>query len=136
MADLSITAASVALTSDTTYALVQVGEAVTQGQPGYLKSSDNKYYKADANVTSAEANALGIFMTPASTDGYAVFATAGNVNLGATLTVGQVYVVSVTAGGIAPYSDLSTGHYVTILGVAVTAALLDLVPNASGIVKP
>lgn len=136
MADLTITPASVALSSDTSYAVVQVGEAVTQGQPGYLNSSDTKYYRADANDTSAKAVASGIFMSPAATDGYALFAVGGHVNLGATLTVGQVYVVSTNVGGIAPYSDLGTGHYVTILGIGITSALLKINPNVSGIQKP
>lgn len=136
MADISQTAANVAASSNTVVTLAQVGEAVTQGQPGYLNTSDNKYYRADANDTAAKANASVIFLTPASTDGYSLIATDGYVNLGATLTVGQIYVVSTNVGAIAPYSDLSTGHYVTILGVAITAALLDFTPVVSGIQKP
>lgn len=135
MADLSVTAANVAMTSNTVYDLVQVGESVTQGQPGYRSSSDGKFYRGDADA-AATAVCTGVFMTPASTSGYAVFATDGLINLGATLTVGMVYVVSTTAGGIAPYADLGSGDYVNYLGIATTAALLDLQPHGPAIAKP
>jgi hypothetical protein len=135
MADLSISAASVGRGGATTEIQqnCQFGEAMTQGQPAYL-STDNKWYKADAD-TSAASMAKGIVMTPASTSGYGDIALSGPVAIGATVTVGQVYVVSTTAGGIAPYSDLGTGDYVTILGVADTTSTIKLSINATGIAK-
>lgn len=136
MADLSITAGSVAVGDiNTRVVTVLAGEAVTQGQPVYLNSSDGKYYKCDANAAGKQ-NANGIALTPASTDGYFQMVVSGAMNLGATLTVGQVYVVSATAGGIAPYGDLTTGHTVTILGVATTAALITIDISNSTAVKP
>lgn len=134
MADITVTAANVKpVGTSRTLQTVQYGETVTQGQPVYLKS-DTKYWKADAD-TSAEAAAIGIVITPGVADDYGVIVTTGQVNMGATLAVGQVYVVSVNAGGVAPYSDLGTGDYVTILGVASTTAILDIGINATGIVK-
>lgn len=136
MADLTITAANVkAGSSATRVQLVQAGEAITQGQPVYL-ASDGKYYQTDANDTAVKAQAKGISITPASTDGYFLMHVDGLVNLGATLAVGQVYVCSATKGGIAPYADLTTNDYVTILGVATTTALLDLNLVVSGVQKP
>ena len=136
MADLSITEANVkAGSSATRVQLVQAGEAVTQGQPTYL-ASDGKYYQTDANDTAIKAQAKGIAITPASTDGYFLLTVDGLVNLGATLAVGQVYVCSATKGGIAPYADLTTNDYVTILGVATTTALLDINLLVSGVQKP
>jgi hypothetical protein len=126
MADLSITAANVGVTSNTVFELVQVGESVTQGQPAYKKALDGLYYKADANASSATAAALGVFLSPASTNGYALIAKSGSILAGATLTVGETYVVSATAGGIAPLADVTTGWYVTILGVASSATTLAL----------
>jgi hypothetical protein len=126
MADLSITAANVGATSSSVTSLVQVGETVTQGQPGYRKALDGLYYKADANASSATAEALGVFLTGASTNGYALFCTSGSYLAGATLTVGETYVVSATAGGIAPVADVTTGWYVTILGVASSSSTLAL----------
>lgn len=136
MADLSITAANVkAGSASTRVQLVQAGEAIDQGEPAYL-ASDGKYYQTDANDTAIKAQAKGIAMTPASTDGYFLLAVDGLINLGATLAVGQVYVCSATKGGIAPYADLTTNDYVTILGVATTTALLDINLLVSGVQKP
>jgi len=130
MADLSQTAANVAIGATTVRTrLVQVGEAVTQGQPVY-ESTDAKWYKTDADVL-ASAVAGGIVLTPASTNGYALIALPDTVpgraliNLGATLAVGTVYAVSTTAGGIAPIADLASGDYITTIGTATTTALLD-----------
>lgn len=134
MSNLSQTAANVKLGGANTITRnVQYGESVTQGMPVYKKSSDGKYYKADANVTAAEAAAVGIAISPNATDGYGVIATSGPVDLGATLTVGETYYVSDTAGAIMPAADVSTGEYVTALGVATTAALLELQIQASGV---
>lgn len=136
MANITQTAANVAAGSSTTRVqLVQAGEAITQGQPVYL-ASDGKYYQTDANDTAVKAQAKGIAVSPASTDGYFLMAVDGLINLGATLAVGQVYVVSATKGAIAPYGDLTTNDYVTILGVATTTALLDINILISGVQKP
>ena len=121
--------------------MIQFGETVTQGMPVYKSTSDSKYYKADAD-TLAAAKAEAIALTPGTADSYGLIALPSNtpglalVNVGATLTAGQVYVVSTTAGGIAPYSDLASGDYVTILGVATTTALLDLRCIVSNTAKP
>lgn len=136
MANLTQTAANVAAGSSTTRVqLVQAGESITQGMPVYL-ASDGKYYQTDANDTAVKAQAKGIAVSPAATDGYFLMAVDGLVNLGATLAVGQIYVVSATKGAIAPYGDLTTNDYVTILGIATTTALMDINLLVSGVQKP
>lgn len=135
MADLTQTAANVGIGSDTEFIRVQVGEAVTQGQPGY-RGASNKWYQTDANLSAAAAAAEGVFLTPASTDGYAIVAVGGDVNLGATLVVGETYAVSRTKGKICPIGDLTTGDYVTHLGVAKSTSLMPLNPQPSGVPKP
>lgn len=142
MANLSQTAANVAVgSSTTTVALVQAGESVTQGMPVYF-ATDGKYYQSDANASATTADVDGIAISPASTDGYFMIAkpsTTPNrslVNLGATLTVGETYVVSATKGAIAPIGDLTNGDYPVILGVAKTAALLDFQVAISTVAKP
>lgn len=138
MADLVQTAANVGVNDlSTVIAPVQVGEAVTQGQPGYLNTTDGKYYACDATSgtgSAAEAEAAGIFLTPAALDGVAAFAfTPGNVDLGAVLTVGETYVLSgLTAKAIGPLSDIGSGDWVTILGVATAADNLAMDIKASG----
>jgi hypothetical protein len=136
MTAISQTAANVKAGSAATRTqLVQAGESITQGMPCYL-ASDNKYYQCDANDTAIKAQAKGIALTGAATDGYFLIAIDGLVDVGATLTVGQAYCVSPTKGGIEPFTDLTSTHYVTILGVATTTALLDLDINISGVQKP
>lgn len=120
-ADLSITAANVAIASTTgaRTSTVQWGETITAGMCVYKKASDGKYYKSDNDVDSATANALGIALTGGSADGYGIVMTAGTLNIGATTAKGMAYVVSDTAGGIRPVSDTwTTGEYITHLGYA------------------
>lgn len=136
MANITQTAANVAAGSAATRVqLVQGGEAITQGMPVYL-ASDGKYYQTDANDTAVKAQAKGIAVSPAALDGYFLMAVDGLINLGATLAVGQVYCVSATKGSIAPYGDLTTNDYVTILGIATTTALMDINIVISGVQKP
>jgi hypothetical protein len=140
MAALSQTPANVGIQGSGKTQLVQYGEAVTQGQPVYRSSTDNRFYKSDANLVTGGAN--GIALTPGTTGDYGVIALPGAspgqclVNVGATLAVGMVYCVGATAGQIVPYADLTTGDYVTILGVAKTTALLDFMLIVSGTQKP
>lgn len=143
MANLTQTAANVAIGARTTKTqTVQVGEAVTQGQPLFRDSSNSKWYQCDANDGISKARCGAIALTAAGADGFALVAipsgTTGQslVNLGATLVVGQVYCVSATKGAIAPYADLTTGDYVTILGVARSASLLDFQVTISDAQKP
>lgn len=131
MAALVITAANVAVgASSTKTRNVQAGEAITQGQCVYL-NTDGKHYRADNNATASAAKAVGIALTPAATNGYFLMSVPSDtnatslINLGATLTVGQVYCVGSTAGEIEPISDLVSGEYVCILGVANSTSLLD-----------
>lgn len=132
MADITITAASVA-PGATTLKLkpVTYGESgITQGMPLYQSTSDSKYYKADADAVATALGAV-IAMSAGGADDPGFVAIPGTepgkalINMGATLTVGETYVVSTTAGGVAPISDLGSGDFVSIIGVATTAALLD-----------
>jgi hypothetical protein len=54
------------------------------------------------------------------------------VNMGATLSLAKVYVLSETAaGGVAPVDDVLTTTYVTVLGVAQTTANMLFQPAVS-----
>jgi len=132
MADITVTAANVKATSNSSAVLVQFGEAVTQGEPVYLKAADSKYWLCD-NVAAASAAAVGIALTPNIADGYGFIQTTGSIDLGATLVVGTTYVVAGTAGGIAPEIDIGTTEFVSILGVASSAALLRMDISNTGI---
>lgn len=135
MADLTITAANVHIQSSTTRTrIVQFGEAMTPGQSTYLNGATQKYLKADANASAAQAAATGVVLVGAAIDAYGVIVESGPMDLGATLTVGVPYVVSTTAGGIAPASDFAgyTGAFLTHLGYATAADSIDIRPHVTG----
>lgn len=137
MADLSVTAGNVAASASATVVVRTAGGTITAGQPVYEDSSDSFHCKPAQADTSAKANAIGIALNGAA-DGQPVsVCTAGDINVGATLTVGEVYVVSdAAAGGIAPVGDLASDDYVSVLGVASTASNLKLKLNVSGAQVP
>lgn len=139
MADLSVTAADVGVTDGSPIVrAVQVGVAVEQGQAGYKDLTNNdKYALADADLSEASAKAECIFLSPASTDGYALAAFKGSsIDVGATLAVGERYYVSGTAGGIAPSGDLATGDYVTLIGIATATDTMKLIFEQTGVQVP
>jgi hypothetical protein len=134
MADLTITAANVAPSTGAVTRYGTAGETITAGQSVYLDSVSGKYKKADADA-EATAEAVGIALT-GSSDGQPIAVQySGRITMGATVAVGQIYVVSTTAGGVAVYGDLASGDYVTILGVGATTGAIDLYVTASGIAK-
>ena len=132
MADLTITAANVkpgttAVTTTGTY-----GETVTAGMAVYKSSSDSLWYKAECDSTTAKAAAVGIALNGGSVNRPGTIITKGDCSIGATVAVGRVYVVSATAGGIAPTTDLASTNYVTVLAVGTSTATLNVSINASG----
>lgn len=134
MANLTQTAANVKIKSQAGVSVGQGGEALTQGQPIYQTAG--KWYRCDANDTAAKAVCQAIVLTPTATDGYFAYATPGaEIDLGATLAVGEVYVVSADVGAIAPIADLVSTNYVTTLGTATTTSTLVFNPQVSGIQK-
>lgn len=117
MADLSITAGNV-IGSGTRLAGV-AGGTVTAGM-AVQKNSGNEIVAA-SDDSAVNAACVGIALNGAS-DGQPVeYQASGLINLGATVAVGKVYVVS-TSGGIAPVDDIAGGEYVTVIGVGVTAS--------------
>ena len=135
MAAISFTAANVAITSTSTYNVRQMGASTTQGQAAYLDATDNKWKLADSNVSAitAGSNGVGVFATPGASDGFGLLVTGGQLIFGGGLTKGTVYCVGATPGTIVPVSDLTTGDFVTILGVASSTSVLDVAPRATGI---
>lgn len=128
MADVTITAASVIPSSGARRILkvIDTGVTVTAGQTVYVDATSGKLKLADADAL-ATADALGI----AENGGGAgqsinVVYEDNDFTAGGTLVVGETYVVSTTAGGIAPIGDLASGDFTTILGIAKSASKLNL----------
>ncbi len=135
MAAITIAATAIGLQSGCVTISGTSGEAISAGMPVYLKASDGFYYKADSNLSLAAATVVGLCVATCLISSPVTIVTQGSVNLGATLTVGGVYVAGATlAGDIDLVADLATGWYVSILGVASTAALLDLHIVNSGVI--
>lgn len=126
MADLSITAANVrAASANTKIRVIQLQATTTAGQALIKLASETKYRLADANSGTdgaeyAGLNGVFIAINGGAADEYVAVVSEGDVDLGATLTVGQVYGLSTTPGGIAPVSDLVgyTTSYMRIIGQA------------------
>jgi hypothetical protein len=137
MADLSQTAANVGFNdADVKYRLVQFGEAVTQGMPVYRKAADGKYWKAQNDNAAADAEAVGIcIVRGAAADAWGLIATEGNINIGATLAVGESYFVSNAFGAICPAADVGSTEFPTFLGIANSATNLELKPSSAGVAK-
>ena len=138
MADLSITAANVAAAAGEVSKQEWVaGATITAGQAIYIDSAASNVAKlAQSDGTAAEAEVKGVAMNGASSGQPVIIATSGDIDLGATLTVGEIYVLSQTAGAICPASDLATGDYVSILGVATAADELKIILTNSGVEVP
>jgi hypothetical protein len=129
VANISQTRADVSLESPGPIGAGVGGEVFDQGQPIYFSSG--KWYLSDANDTAAKAEAESISLTPCKGDGrYFAYARPGSdIDLGATLEPGEVYVVSATAGAICPVGDLLPGEYVKVLGTARTDSVLAFNPT-------
>ena len=120
MADLAITAANVAGSGDQRQGVA--GGSITAGQP--VRKSGSQLIAA-SDASAADAAVVGIALHAASSGQPLVYLASGNIDLGATLAIGKVYVLS-TSGGIAPVDDIAGGEFVTVLGVATTASNLKI----------
>lgn len=137
MADIAVTAASVVTDANPVTEDGTAGATITAGQLVYKDASDsNKWKLADTNLSAAAADSYGVALASASPGQPLRVQISGDYNAGATLTVGSVYVVSATAGGIAPVADLATGHFTKIWGVAKTAAIMAIINRGAGVARP
>ena len=137
MADLTITAANVAAGSGATIERnYNAGASITAGQAVYFDTSTNTWKLCDANA-SATASALGGVALHAAASGQPLAVLkSGNITIGATVAVGTIYVASATAGGIAPASDLASGWYTAILGIAISTSVIAVGIQRGGVAVP
>lgn len=117
-----------------------VGEAVTQGHPLWFNVATNKWMQGDADAdpaNSASAEIGAIALSAGAGDGAIVtILTRGRLNLGATLAGGKAYYLSPDKGGICREDQLTTGHWVTLLGVADSATIFNFDPKPYRIKVP
>lgn len=136
MADVTITASNVARVSGQVVREFNAGETITAGMCVYLKTSDSKWYKGQCDGTAEEAGGStrhGIALNGAANGQPLVVQVDGTVTIGGTLVAGTIYVMSATAGGIAPHADLASTNKLSIIGYGSTTAILAITPNATGV---
>jgi hypothetical protein len=131
MADLTVTAANVVKVSGSTREGVCGTVAITAGDSLYEAAGVLELCENDQ--TAVEANCVGIALNNASTGQPVVYQVSGVINLGATLAIGEIYCVGGLAGAIAPTADVIATEYQTVIGVAKTAANLQINFIASGV---
>lgn len=130
MVDVSQTAANVTRVSGPVGRGV-AGDTITAGMPVYL-ASDGTLTPCDASAEASAAFA-GVALHGAADGQPLEYAKPGaRINWGATLTVGVLYVVSATAGAVAPSTDLASGEYVTGLAIGEGTAVATVVGVATG----
>lgn len=134
MADLTITATQVLATDSTETISGILAVAATAGQMVYRY--DNRFLLADANFSPQAAQEVGLLLNGGGIGQTVQVAVDGDVILGAGAAPGKgtIYVLSATAGGIAPVADLAAGWYRTILGCGDDNNVLVLNISAFGIV--
>lgn len=123
MVDITVTPADVLLSSGTSEK-VTYGATILQGKSVYKDSSDGKWKLAQADGTADEAGATdyGVALTSGANNQQGLVAKAGaEFDPGVTPTVAEVYVISTTAGGIAPIGDLVSTDKLTIIGYGDTS---------------
>lgn len=121
MADFVLTAAQV--TKDSGNAKTgTAGETITAGQTVYLKSTDNRLWKADANGTAEEQVCLGVALHGSSAgqpldyldEQGAVLTLTTGAALGAAYDA--VIASGLVAGNLCPHADAVAGWRETVLG--------------------
>lgn len=139
MADLTVTAANVVKGDGAKVWRGVFGGTILAGQGVYRDPTTKKFLAADndaAAASSLDDTDVGVALNGGGANQPCEVQYDGEINMGATLTVGESYAVSSTAGGICPVSDLGSGDYPVILGVARTAALLVMGVVKGGAAKP
>lgn len=130
MAVVTITPANVQLgagsgaNTSNTYPVI-LGATATEMQAVYVDTADDNKRKLAVNSATATAQVEGLLLTPGDDLDQAIVVTSGvKVEFGGTLTAGETYYLSSTAGAVEPGSDLSSGDYITQIGFALTTSVM------------
>ena len=138
MADLSITPGDVlGVAGSFAKSEYVAGATIAAGDVVYVDTAASNVLKlAQADGTLLEATVKGIALNGAATGQPVSICTSGSLDVGATLAVAGVYILSAAAGKICPVADLASSSYCSILGVASATDNLKLIINNSGAEKP
>ena len=97
-------------------------EAVSDGDALYMRSSDGKVGKAQADGTLDEAIVVGFADDSAAIDSTVKVLVAGLLDYPNAIDPGDVYFLSVTPGQITTTVTSTAGHYVTRVGEGATTS--------------
>ena len=138
MANLSITAANVTFTDgEITKYIGTAGATITAGQLCYIDTAASNVIKlVQSDGVALECTIKGIALHGASSTQPITLAISGDMDLGATIVVGETYVASQTAGAIAPVGDLASGDFVSHVGIGTAADNLKMSVVNSGVEVP
>lgn len=135
MAALTITASAIVpvttsanYTPHTSIAAV----TITQGQTVYLLS-DYTLGLCDTNGSSPAYVLRGVAVTSGLAGQPVVWLSGGDLDFGAILTTGLIYVVGATAGTIHPSTDLTSGWYTNLVGYAISTSRMRLLCLHTGV---
>lgn len=106
------------------------GATITAGQVIYRDPSDSKWKLAQCDGTTLEAGVattVAISLHAALANQPISFIRAGELDFGAILSIGTIYVISATAGAIAELADLTTDDYIHLIGVGVSDSTMKLI---------
>jgi len=97
------------------------GATITAGMICKL-SSAGTWAAVDADDAIYKTEQVGVALCGASVNQAVRIMQGGTLTVGGTVSAGTVYCAAAdTAGGWAPVADISTGKYLTIVGVAISA---------------
>src|SRR4051812_11117128 len=103
MADLTVTPANVVRGANAVTETRDAGEAIAAGKAMYVSPTTKAFMLADSNSVTAGAKvATHIALNSAAAGQPMTGQSSGELNPGATLTVGAGYYLSDTPGGICP----------------------------------
>ncbi len=132
MTDLVVTPANVLEGTQARKQTGVAGAAITQGQSVYSDTS-GQLQSAQKAVDAGTAAAVGVALNSGEAGQPITYQSGGEVDVGATLVVGETYVVGAAAGGIAPIADVISTEFSTILGIATAAGVLKMGILQSGV---
>ena len=135
MSDYSLTSSAVIASDDATLENYTAGATILAGQPVYADSTapdakrKGKAKLADANASAATSAMVGIAASSASSgQPLRVITIDTDYTHGLTgVVAGDIIIVSATAGGLAPASDMASGMYPVVAMIATSATKARLV---------
>jgi hypothetical protein len=130
---LVLTAAEVLAGADADFYQGIAGATITAGQVCYLDSVDNRIKLADADASLSKASVKGVALHGAGAEQPMRMQTGGAMVFGASavinaldVVVGTALFLSATPGAMTEAADVTSGLYVTNIGVAAPSDTIRL----------